>query len=507
MTRITSIDPRTGREVDVVGESDDAEAVGRVCDRAAKAMSGLRRQSQSERVAMLHALADGLEAEREQLVALGDRETALGPARLNSELTRTTFQFRFLADVVTEGSYLEATIDSAQPTPMGPRPDLRRMLVPIGPVAVFGASNFPFAFSVPGGDTASALAAGCSVVVKAHPSHPALSNACFTAMTRALEGFGAPEGTLGIVHGQDAGVALVKHPDIRAVAFTGSQRGGRALFDLANSRPDPIPFYGELGSINPLVVTPGAARDRAVEIGRGIVASVTTGAGQFCTKPGLVLVPDGPDGDALRAAMADALGEVEDAPLLNSAIHSAFVAGIEQLDQVDGVEVLAGRPQQEKNGYAAAPRLVSTSAARLDPRLVEELFGPFAVVATYTDETELLNALRLLTGSLTVALHVGDDEQALQAAILDVVLPKVGRLVWNGYPTGVAVAWAMQHGGPWPASTSACHTSVGAASLRRFLRPVVWQAAPVHCLPPELRDDTKRAIPVRLDGNLTLPGC
>jgi NADP-dependent aldehyde dehydrogenase len=505
MPSLTSVDPRTGRTVEVIGQSDDAAAVAETCERARAATPFLWRQSRADRVATLKAIADSLEAERHALVPLADRETALGLPRLNSELTRTCFQFRFFADVVEEGAYLQATIDSAQQTPMGPRPDLRRMLVPLGPVAVFGASNFPFAFSVPGGDTASALAAGCAVVVKAHPSHPALSNACYEIMAAALQQLGAPQGTLGIVHGQDAGAALVMHPAIRAVGFTGSQRGGRALFDLATSRPDPIPFYGELGSTNPLIVTPNAARDRAAEIGHGIVASVTMGAGQFCTKPGIVFVPEGEAGEAVRAAMIEALRDVADAPLLNSGIHAAFKADVAQMERLDDAGIMLGRPQPSADGYLAAARLVSVAAGRLTAQSFREVFGPFALLVTYSSEADLLAALSLFEGSLTISLHVGGAEEQLQAAILDVVAPKVGRIVWNGYPTGVAVSWAMQHGGPWPASTSARDTSVGAAAIQRFLRPVVWQSAPEHCLPPELRRTQPNPIPVRLDGAMTLP--
>ena len=502
MTSISSVDPRTGRVVEVVGRSDDASAVALICERAASAAPILRGQPRTERVAMLNAIADGLEAERDTLVALADRETALGERRLNSELTRACFQFRFLGDVVDEGSYLQATIDLARDTPMGPRPDLRRILVPLGPVAVFGSSNFPFAFSVPGGDTASALAAGCPVVVKAHPSHPALSNACSDVMVQSLDRVGAPAGTIGIVHGQDAGAALVTHPVVRAVGFTGSERGGRALFDLASSRPDPIPFYGELGSTNPLIVTPGAARDRGPDIGRGIVSSVTMGVGQFCTKPGVVFIPDGDEGDAILSAMRHEAGQIANAPLLNAAIHAAFRADLSEMERTADVDLLAGRPQPDAEGYAVAPRLVSVAAGRFTTQLYREVFGPFAILVRYSSRKELLTSLGMLEGSLTVTLHVGDDEEQLAAAILDAVVTKVGRVVWNGYPTGVAVSWAMQHGGPWPASTSARETSVGAAAIQRFLRPVVWQSAPDFALPPQLRRTDPDPVPVRLDGKM-----
>jgi NADP-dependent aldehyde dehydrogenase len=269
VTEVASIDARTGDVVMTVGEESTTEETGATCARAADAFPALEDMGRGGRAGLLLALADGLEAERPAVVAVADRETALGEQRLTGELTRTCFQLRLFAELLDEGSYVEATIDHAGPTPMGPRPDLRRMLVPLGPVAVFGASNFPLAFSVPGGDTAAALAAGCPVVAKAHPSHPATSQLCFDLMAAAAARAGAPDGTLGLVHGRSAGVDLVRHPAIRAVGFTGSYRGGRALFDVANSRPDPIPFYGELGSLNPLVVTPAAAAERAAEIAEG----------------------------------------------------------------------------------------------------------------------------------------------------------------------------------------------------------------------------------------------
>jgi NADP-dependent aldehyde dehydrogenase len=285
MTDVLSIDPRTGEAVEVVAPETTTEEVDRLCAAALAAAPGLDALGRAGRAALLRALADALEARRDDVVAVADREAALGPARLNGELTRTCYQLRLFAEVLEEGSYLEAAIDHAGETPMGPRPDLRRMLVPIGPVAVFGSSNFPLAFSVPGGDTASALAAGCPVVVKAHSSHPATSKLVFEVLSEAARKAGAQEGTLGIVYGQRAGARLVAHPAIRAVGFTGSVTGGRALLQIIEQRPDPIPFYGELSSLNPVVVTPSAAAERGDTIGRELVGSFTLGAGQFCTKP------------------------------------------------------------------------------------------------------------------------------------------------------------------------------------------------------------------------------
>ncbi|MEV6349067.1 aldehyde dehydrogenase (NADP(+)) [Actinoplanes sp. NPDC051851] len=434
------------------------------------------------RAGLLEALAAALEEQRRPIVAVADRETALGTTRLDGELTRTTYQLRLFAEVLRDGGYLEAAIDHAGDTPMGPRPDLRRMLVPLGPVAVFGASNFPLAFSVPGGDTASALAAGCPVVIKAHGSHPSTSQLCFDVLAGAADRFGAPAGTLGIVHGLQAGIDLVAHPAIRAVGFTGSTAGARALLDVIGRRPDPIPFFGELSSLNPVVVTPAAADARAAEIGAGLAASFTLGAGQFCTKPGLAFVPAGPSGDALVAAASQTVAATPVAVMLNDGIAAAY----------------------EKS--TSVPRgtalLRTTSATDLPPSAFEECFGPVATIARYRDETELFAALAALPSSLTATIHRGPGETELPAELTRRLLPHAGRILYDGFPTGVAVSWAQHHGGPWPATNSQ-HTSVGATAIRRFLRPITWQNAPADLLPAELRDGYDH-IPRRIDGTLVL---
>lgn len=395
-------------------------------------------------------------------------------------------------------------IDHAGSTPTGPRPDLRRMLVPIGPVAVFGAGNFPLAFSVPGGDTASALAAGCPVVVKAHGSHPRTSQLCFGVVDAALRDLDAPEGTLGIVHGLEAGAVLVASPAVRAVGFTGSSSGGQALVDIINRRPDPIPFHGELSSLNPVVVTPAAAAERAEELGRGLVGSFTLGAGQFCTKPGLVFVPSGPEGDGLVATMADAVAGLSPQVLLNGGIAAAYTETTERLAEQPGVEVLGQGGRSSGDGFQATPLLLATHAAGLPREVTEECFGPVSVVARYDGEADLLAALEQLPASLTTTLHVGPDDVQLPARVAESLEGRTGRFVYNAYPTGVAVTWAQHHGGPWP-STNTAHTSVGTSAIRRFLRPVAWQDAPEHLLPEELRD-AGPAIPRRVDGVLVVPG-
>lgn len=492
---VFSVDSHSQQPPEREAVESTAEEVAAICRSAAAAALPLEAMGRPGRSRLLRALADALDADCAVTVELADRETLLGVPRLTGEMARTTGQLRLFAEVLDEGSYVEATIDHADSTPTGARPGLRRMLVPIGPVAVFGSSNFPLAFSVPGGDTASALAAGCPVVVKAHPSHPATSMRVFETLCAAASAAGAPDGALGLVHGFDAGRMLVCHPAIRAAAFTGSLSGGRALHDLAAARPDPIPFYGELTSVNPLIVTPAAAAERADPIGQGLVDSVTLGAGQFCTKPGLAFIPVGPDGDRIRDAAARHLeGKAAGVPL-NGGIGKAYT---------DGIEVLREKLRLvAQSGPGGALRGALFEAAMDDVAdLAVECFGPVNVLVRYPDERTLLDAVRSLPGGLTATIHAADNDPL--AIRLDSQLRRItGRIVWNGYPTGVAVAWAMQHGGPWPASTST-HTSVGSTAIRRFLRPVTWQNAPQSVLPAELQDGPTD-IPRRIDGHLVLP--
>jgi NADP-dependent aldehyde dehydrogenase len=502
LTSDQGVNPYRGTTVgDPVPHTDAAE-VDRVARAAARAAPALADLSPADRAGLLRSVAAALGSERADLVALADAETGLGEVRLAGELTRTRVQLEMFADVVTEGSLYEVVIDRADPDATPPRPDLRRMLVPIGPVAVFSASNFPFAFSVAGGDTASALAAGCPVVVKAHPGHPGLSARCGRIVTAALASAGAPAGAFGLVHGVDAGRALVTHPVVAAVGFTGSLAGGRALFDLACARPDPIPFYGELGSLNPCVVTPGAVAARGGEIARGFVGSFTLGAGQFCTKPGLLFLPAGHGlDDTLAAEVADAtLG-----PLLGERIRDGFLRTAQALADTPGVRPLVAASTVDDPGYAVAPVLLATSAAELVRRggaLVEECFGPAALVVEYAGTDELLAALAAVPASLAAAVHAADDEAELVRPLVRHLADRAGRVILDGWPTGVAVAWAQHHGGPWPATTAPLHTSVGATSVRRFQRPVAYQNVPDRLLPPALRDANPLVLPRRVDGQI-----
>jgi NADP-dependent aldehyde dehydrogenase len=463
----------------------------------------------------LRLIAEALDGARADLVGVADLETGLGEVRLNGELTRTCFQLEVFASVLAEGSYLEAMIDHAGATPMGSRPDLRRMLVPIGPVAVFAASNFPFAFSVAGGDTASAIAAGCPVLVKAHPSHPQLSDAVAGLLIEVLTMAGAPRGTLAVLHGFAAGRRLVTHPEIRAVGFTGSASGGRALDSLARGRPDPIPFYGELSGINPLVVTPAACAERAQQIAVGLADSVCLGGGQFCTKPGVVLLPAGPDGDRLLALLCETVTAREPAVALNAGIAAAYQRGVSDMREEGATLVAEGASAPpDGDGFWMRPAVLTAEADKLTGRALEEVFGPAVLVTRYPAGTageEIGATLRRLPAALTATVHASDGDP-LADLLAGVLAEHAGRVVWNGYPTGVAVSWAMQHGGPAPATTNSLHTSVGPTAIRRFLRPVVWQDAPPDALPAELADDwhygTPRAVdpvPRRVDGVLVLP--
>ena len=494
----------SGRHVVPIDGATEATDVAAGVDLAVRAAAGagVERSSRTDRAGWLRALAAELELHRAELVALAHDETHLSEARLAGEVVRTAIQLRFFADVIEEGSYLEATLDAPDTSLVPPRPDLRRMLRPIGPVAVFAASNFPFAFSVLGNDTASALAAGCPIVVKAHPGHPRLSRRVVELGREALQAAGAPADALVLVEGVEAGIALVGHPLISAVGFTGSTRGGRALFDLACARPAPIPFYGELGSLNPVVVTEAAVVADVDGIAAGLAGSFTRDGGQYCTKPGLVFVPDAA---GFEDALCDALGTVGAQRLLTDDIGTAFAAGADRLIGLPGAELVwrgAVDPSDDDAPDAPATVVAAPAAAlAADPDAwLQECFGPLTVLARYRDRVELDAALAALEGSLTASIHhaPGEDVSELVATLERTA----GRLVFNGWPTGVAIAWAQHHGGGWPATTASVHTSVGATAIRRFLTPVAYQDAPAAVLPPELADGNPLGIPRRVDGTL-----
>ena len=479
---VQSVDPRSGEVFGPVLAETPAAELDVVVGAAVAASVPWGEGPPGVRSAGLRAAADGLDAAAGVLVPLADAETGLGVPRLEGELARTTFQLRMFADLVDSGEHLGVVVDLAVdgPPPVG-HPELRRVLVPLGPVAVYGASNFPFAFSVPGGDTASALAAGCPVVVKAHPGHPQTSEAVGEILAGSLAGVGAPSGTFGMVRGLDAGRALVTHPGIKAGAFTGSYAGGRALFDLAVSRPDPIPFYGELGSVNPVVVTPAAA-GRGADLAAGYVESLTLGTGQFCTNPGLLLVPAG---SGLTELVVDAAAAREAGVMLHEGVAAGFRANVTRLAGLPGVRTLLDQSQPGTPGFRSGAVVlavdVATAVAQLE-LLHTECFGPAALVVEYGSPGELLDLLGQLDGCLVATVH-GEPDEPLAADLVRRLARIAGRIVWNGWPTGVAVTAGQHHGGPHPATTNPLHTSVGTAAVTRFLRPVTYQSLPEALLP------------------------
>jgi len=464
----------------------------RILAAAAAAAGPLGSAEPAVRAGWIRAAADALDAAADELVPIAMADTSLPEARLRGEVARSTGQLRLFADVLQEGSLLEVVIDTADPQAKpAPRPDLRRVLVPLGPVLVFAASNFPFAFSVCGGDTASALAAGCPVVVKAHPGHPALSVKTAEVMVEALRAAGAPEGTLGLIQGYDVGVTALKDSRITAAGFTGSVPAGRALHEIAVNRPEPIPFYGELGSLNPVFVTEAAVRARGAEIAQGYVGSFTLGVGQFCTKPGLLFLPAG---HGLQEQLVEAIGGVAEAPMLNDRISSGFSSGLDRLQKVEGIRVLGAGP---------GATLLQTTVPELLSRpeeILEECFGPVSVIIEYSSTEELLAGVEAFEGNLTATIHAEAADAELATQLLPSLTARAGRVLWNGWPTGVAVSWAQNHGGPFPSTVGSIHTSVGVTAARRFQRPVAFQDTPDGLLPDVLRDANPTGISRRIDG-------
>lgn len=455
-----------------------------------------------QRADALVAIADSLDQESASLIVEAKRESGLAEGRLTGELQRTTVQLRMFADELRNGSYLKATLDRKDSDfVLGARPDLRRVLMPIGPVLVYAASNFPFAFSVAGGDTASALAAGCPVVLKIHPGHPTTSRKTAEIVHKSLTKSGAPEGTFTVLEGRRAGIRALRDYRIAAGAFTGSVSGGRALFDVAASRPQPIPFFGELGSINPAIVTRGAERERGEQIASGFVNSFTLGAGQFCTKPGMLLLPRG---STLPQRIAELARDVSPARMLTSAIAERYRERTEALAAMHGIEVLT-RGTEHASGSGVpevTPTLLHAGSVKnllTDAGLLDENFGPCAMIAEYASIDDLHNALTAVTGTLTVTVQTAENtdesEQGQLADLVTLAAVRCGRIVFNEWPTGVAVTPAQQHGGPYPATTAISHTSVGTAAIDRFLRPVSYQNAPDFLLPDALRESNPLSLP------------
>ncbi len=479
-------DPVTGEGVNVA-EATAAETA-RAAEAAEAAFASFGGASRQERAALLNAIADRIEAAGADLTAAGTAETGLPAARLDGERGRTTGQLRMFAKHILEDGYLDIRHDPALPDrqPMA-RPDLRVVQRPRGPVAVFGASNFPLAFSTAGGDTASALAAGCPVVVKGHPAHPVTCEIVAEAITSAIAEKGMNPGIFSLVQGagREAGETLVRHPLIRAVGFTGSLRGGRALFDLCASRPEPIPFFGELGSINPTFLLPEAMKSRGGAIAAGWAGSLTMGAGQFCTNPGVMVGLDGPDLDAFIATATEKLGEIAEQTMLTQGIARAYCEG---RDRIAGTAGVKQHLSSACTTRGATPALFETDGATFlgNHTLSEEVFGPTGIVVRAKDTAEMKAIADGLEGQLTCTLQMDDGDIGLARTLMPILERKAGRVLANGFPTGVEVCDAMVHGGPYPASTNFGATSVGTLAIRRFVRPVCYQNLPAALLPADL---------------------
>ena len=489
--------------------NDVASDVDTATRAAAEAFRDYRATTPRERSALLSAIAEEIEADGEAIIETAVAESHLPTARITGELARTTGQLRMFAEVVGRGDHLGVRIDPAQPErrPL-PRPDVRQRMVPVGPVAVFGASNFPLAFSTAGGDTASALAAGCPVVVKGHPAHPRTGALVARAVARAVKATGLPEGVFSYVEGEGTAVgqALVADPRIKAVGFTGSRGGGLALARTAAERPEPIPVHAEMSSINPVVVLPGALAHGDLDaLADGYVGSLTMGAGQFCTNPGLVFVPEGENGDAFVAAAAARVRESDGQAMLTPGIAEAYRTGLARLREAEGIDVLAeGAPGEDP--VAPAPVLSRADLGTDGGRLaLEEVFGAASTVVRYSSADELAALLASLEGQLTATVHYDPSDAEAARTLLPVLEDRVGRILFNGWPTGVEVGHAMVHGGPFPATTDSRTTSVGSLAIERFQRPVCYQDLPDDLLPEPVRGDNPWRLVRRVDGELELP--
>lgn len=459
--------------------------VDQACRAAEDAFWSYGYSSRADRAAFLNAIADEIETRAEAITQIGTEETGLPEARLNGERGRTTGQLRLFAGHILAGDYLDRRHDAALPDrqPL-PRPDLKMIQRPIGPVAVFGASNFPLAFSTAGGDTAAALAAGCPVVVKGHSAHPGTGEIIAEAIHAAIKSCDMPAGVFSLIQGgkRDVGQTLVQHPLIKAVGFTGSLGGGRALFDLCAQRSEPIPFFGELGSVNPMFVFPEATKARGVSLGEGWVASLTMGAGQFCTNPGIAVVCKGPEGDAFVEAAAKALADAPAQVMLTDGIAEAYRNGKARINASAEVRPIL---TNDSEGRTALPNLFETDGGAYlqNNALGEEVFGPLGLIVRVQDTAEMETLAQGLHGQLTVTLHMDEGDTEAARRLMPLVERKAGRVLVNGFPTGVEVCDSMVHGGPYPASTNFGATSVGTLAIRRFLRPVCYQNVPEGLLP------------------------
>ena len=502
------VDPTTGAHLEPVYHCASLADLNHAADLAEEAFVSYRKLSGHERGPFLRRIADGIEAIVPELVARANCETALPEARLKGESARTINQLRLFAQVVEEGSWVNARIDPAQPDrePL-PRSDIRSMMMALGPVAVFGASNFPLAFSVAGGDTAAAFAAGNPVIVKAHHAHPGTSEMVGQVIARSVRECGLPPGVFALLFGAGAeiGAALVDHPNVKAVGFTGSLSAGKALMQRAAARPEPIPCFMEMSSVNPLFVLPEALRSRTTQIAAGLFGSFTLGVGQFCTKPGLVYLPRNADADTLVAEVKALVEKASPSPMLTEGISKSYHSGIARRQSHSHVNTVAQAPSNGAANTHAAPVLMQIDAADLlaNPDLSTEVFGPSALVIRYDSRDQLMELAGAVDGQLTATLHGTEADLAAFADLIAILERKAGRLIVNGFPTGVEVCHAMVHGGPYPATSDSRATSVGTYSIYRFVRPVCYQDFPQASLPVELKNGNPLGIMRLIDGRLT----
>ncbi|MGV9799072.1 aldehyde dehydrogenase (NADP(+)) [Mycobacterium sp. NPDC003449] len=503
---IRGIDPQTGATLEPAYAYGDASHVADACHAAAEAFAAYRGAPIETRARFLETIAANLESISAALVERAHAESGLPVPRLTGEVGRTAGQLRLFAGVLREGSWNQARIDPALPdrAPL-PRPDIRQRSVPLGPVAVFGASNFPLAFSVAGGDTASALAAGCPVVVKAHDAHPGTSELVGRAIADAVTATGLPAGTFSLLYGYgpELGAALVADPRIKAVGFTGSRGGGMALVAAAAARPEPIPVYAEMSAINPVFLLPGALASHGADLGRAFVGSLTLGSGQFCTNPGLVIAVDGPDLETFVAAAGEAVAAAAPTAMLTPGIAENFRNGVDAL-QNEATLVARGSEAQEP-AVAGRAALFSSDAPTFlgSEALQAEVFGASGVVVRCADAAEMRRVAGAVEGQLTATIHADESDNAQAGELLNVLELKAGRILFNGWPTGVEVGHAMVHGGPFPSTSDSRTTSVGARAIERFLRPVCYQDAPKSLLPSAIADGNPDGVWRRIDGQLT----
>jgi alpha-ketoglutaric semialdehyde dehydrogenase len=499
-----AIDPATGDVIEPPFGRGGHEEVERACALAAAAFDGFRETEPELRAQLLETCASRILKIGDTLVDRAVGETGLSRARIEGERARTVGQLRLFASVVRDGGYLGARIDPAMPDRKpSPRSDLRLRNIPLGPVAVFGASNFPLAFSAAGGDTASALAAGCPVVVKAHSAHPGTSELVGRAVQAAVTECGLHEGVFSLIFGagSQVGSALVADPRIKAVGFTGSRAGGIELVNISSRRPEPIPVYAEMSSSNPVFLLPAALAVRAEAIGREFIGSLTNSAGQFCTNPGLVVALKGPDLDRFLHSSASVLSGYQPSPMLTPGIHKAYETGVQALMEHNKVETIARGPAGDgPNRGTGALFATDAEDFMADERLGQEVFGASSLVVRCRDVGGLLALTEKLEGQLTATVQMEREDYALAKRLIPILERKAGRILANGWPTGVEVCHAMVHGGPFPATSDSRTTSVGSLAINRFLRPVCYQDLPAELLPEELRDNTERKLPRLVDG-------